>query len=429
MPKKSNKTIWVCKECGGEHLNWSGKCSYCGAWNSLSEVKSEIPGIYKETNKVKPVYLNEIKLDVKDRLKSGLTEFDLALGGGIVKGSVILLGGHPGIGKSTLIWQIANKIPGEVCYLAAEESASQIKLRAQRLGSTSKKISIFEQRNIDSVLMSLQDLKPSLLIVDSIQTIFDPALNQTSGSLLQVRSCTLKLIDFAKSNQVAVILIGHVTKEGEVAGPKTLEHLVDAVFYLEGSSSGEERFLRASKNRFGSTEEIGVFEMTSEGLQPSTSFGRMKPSSLLPEGVSRSAVIEGSRVIFLEIQALVQKSNSPLSRRNAVGYDLNRLHMMCAIISKVCKIDLSNFDVFLNISEGYRLRSTMADAAIAMAIISSYRNLRLSGQSLFIGELDLSGALHLASESKKIIKTAEKAGFVTQYKNYDLSSLAKKFLP
>lgn len=426
MSKKANKIIWVCRDCGGEHINWSGKCNYCGAWNTLAEVKDVVSNLSSDVRKIEPVLLSDIKTDIKQRLVSGIGEFDLALGGGIVKGSVLLLGGQPGIGKSTLIWQVAASIRTEVCYLAAEESPSQIKIRAQRLGSVSSKIAIFDDRNIDSVLLSLASRSPSLLIVDSIQTIFDPAISGTAGNLLQVRSCTLKLIDYAKKNSVAVIIIGHVTKDGEVAGPKTLEHLVDGVFYLEGLPSGEERFLRATKNRFGSTDEIGILEMKEDGLKPSSNFGRMKPSLNLPEGVSRSAVIEGSRVILLEIQALVQKSNTMIPRRNAVGYDLNRLHMIAAVISKVMKIDLSNMDIFLNISEGYRLRSTMADAACAMSIISSYKNISLSGGKLFIGELDLSGALHLSSQAKKIIKMTEKSGFDTQYKSHDLIDLVKK---
>ncbi len=312
MSKKADRIVWVCSDCGGEHINWSGKCNYCGAWNTLKEVKDAPIAAYSQTKKIEPVLLNQIKTDVKERLKSGIEDFDLTMGGGIVKGSVLLLGGQPGIGKSTLIWQVANKIPGEVCYLAAEESPTQIKIRAQRLGALSNKISIFDDRNIDSVLMSLADSHPSLLIVDSIQTIFDPSVSGTAGNLLQVRACALKLIDYAKKNSVAVILIGHVTKDGEVAGPKTLEHLVDAVFYLEGMSTGEERFLRATKNRFGSTDEVGIFEMREDGLKTSSSFGRMKPSITLPEGVSRSAVIEGSRVILLEIQALVQKSHATI---------------------------------------------------------------------------------------------------------------------
>jgi len=374
---------------------------------------------------VQPVVLSKISSDARARLRTKIDEFDLAMGGGIVKGSVLLIGGNPGIGKSTLIWQVAKNLNDTVCYVAAEESSSQIKIRAERLGALSDKILIFEDRNIDNVLISLANIKPSLIIVDSIQTIYDSSVSGTAGNILQIRSCTLKLIDYAKRNSVAVIIIGHVTKDGEVAGPKTLEHLVDGVFYLEGSSSGEERFLRASKNRFGSIDEIGIFEMSEKGMVAKPTFGRLKPSNLLPEGVSRSAVIEGSKVMFIEIQALVQKSNSVISRRNAVGYDLNRLHMLAAIISKVAKIDLSNMDIFLNVSEGYKLKTTMADVACALAIISSYKCKSLAGNKVFIGELDLSGSIHLTSEAKKIIKVSDKSGFIPQLKARDLRDLIR----
>lgn len=424
MSKKANKTIWVCRDCGGEHLNWSGKCNYCGNWNTLSEIKDE-QIVSSSTKKIEPISIDKVKVDNKSRIISSIDEFNLALGGGIVRGSIILIGGQPGIGKSTLLWQVASSIPGNVAYVSAEESPEQIKIRSERLGKTPKNIYIIDDRNVDNILYSLKDINPSLLVVDSIQTIFDPDVSGTAGNILQVRSCTLKLIDYAKRNSIAVIMIGHVTKEGEVAGPKTLEHLVDGVFYLEGISTSQERFLRASKNRFGPTDEIGIFEMKEDGLKTSSQFGRMSPSTKLPEGVSRSAIVEGSRVIFLEIQALVQKSSSPIPRRNAVGYDLNRLHMIIAIISKHLKIDLSNMDVFLSVSEGYKLKSTMADAACAISIISSYKNIALEGDKLFIGELDLAGAIHLSSQAKRIIKFAEKANFKTQYKNYRLANLVK----
>jgi DNA repair protein RadA/Sms len=424
MSKKANKTIWVCRDCGGEHLNWSGKCNYCGNWNTLTEMKDESIST-KSSTKLEPIAINSVRVDSKSRLISSIEEFNLALGGGIVKGSVILIGGQPGIGKSTLLWQVASSVPGNVGYISAEESPEQIKIRSDRLGKSPKNIYILDDRNIDNILNSLKDIKPSLLVVDSIQTIFDPEISGTAGNIVQVRSCTLKLIDYAKSNSVSVIMIGHVTKEGEVAGPKTLEHLVDGVFYLEGLANSPERFLRASKNRFGPTDEIGIFEMKEDGLRASSQFGRMKPSSKLPDGVSRSAVVEGSRVIFLEIQALVQKSATAIPRRNAVGYDFNRLHMIIAIVSKHLRIDLSGFDVFLTVSEGYRLKSTMADVACAISIISSLKNIPLDGDKIFIGELDLSGAIHLSSEAKKIIKFAEKANFKIQYKNTNLVSLAK----
>ncbi|MFH1909893.1 MAG: DNA repair protein RadA [bacterium] len=424
MSKKADRTIWVCKDCGGEHLSWSGKCNYCGSWNSLSEVKDNSLTLSKTATKTKPISLSDVKSTSNKRIKTFIDELDLVLGGGIVGGSVLLFGGSPGIGKSTLIWQLATKVKGRVCYVAGEESPEQIKIRSERIGKENKNIFIFDERNIDSVIASLGEVKPELVVVDSIQTVLDPNISGTAGNVVQVRSCTLKLIDYARKNSVAIIIIGHVTKEGEVAGPKTLEHLVDGVFYLEGSGTGAERFLRAAKNRFGTTDEIGIFEMTSSGLKPEPNFGRLKPDVTLPDGVSRSAVIEGSRIIFLEIQALVQKSPSMIPRRNAVGLDINRVHMIAAIISKHLKTDLSGNDIFVNISEGYRLKSTMADVAIAMAIISSIKTKSLSGNKLYIGELDLSGGIHLSEQAKKIIKVAQKGGFSPQYKYHFLQDIA-----
>ncbi len=425
MPKKSNKIIWVCSECGGEHFNWSGKCNYCQAWNTLKEVNDQ-PSEIKSAKLIQPIVLGDLKPVTKQRISIGIEEVDLVLGGGLVKGSVLLFGGFPGIGKSTLVWQVASRIKDQVAYVAGEESPDQIKIRADRLGGATKNIYVFDDRNIDNVIVSLRELKPSLVIVDSIQTVYDPSVSGSAGNIVQVRTCALKLIDYAKKNNVAMIIIGHVTKDGEVAGPKTLEHLVDGVFYLEGSQTGQERFLRAVKNRFGSTDEIAIFEMTSTGLKPQPNFGRLKPDSELPEGVSRTAIIEGSKIIFLEIQALVQKTNAMIPRRNAVGYDLNRLHMIAAVISKHLKIDLGSSDIFLNISEGYKLKSTLADSAVAMAIISSARSKPLSGKKLFVGELDLAGNLHLTADSKKIIKLADKAGFDPQYRSHRLIDLATK---
>lgn len=385
---------------------------------------SDRPPESRSAKKIEPIILSDLKTTKKERIITGMEEIDLVLGGGLVKGSVLLFGGHPGIGKSTLVWQIASKIKDQVAYIAGEESPEQIKLRADRLASITKNIAIFDDRNVDNLIASLISLQPKLVVVDSIQTVFDPNVAGSAGNIVQVRSCALKLIEYAKKNSAAMIMIGHVTKDGEVAGPKTLEHLVDGVFYLEGSQTGQERFLRAAKNRFGSTDEIGIFEMTSSGLRPEPNFGRLKPGSVLPEGVSRTAVIEGSRVIFLEVQALVQKTNSMIPRRNAVGYDLNRLHMIAAVISKHLKIDLSSSDLFLNISEGYKLKSTLADSAVALAIVSSARSKPLDGNKLYIGELDLAGNLHLTTDAKKIIKIAEKAGFTAQYKYHSISDLA-----
>ncbi len=389
----------------------------CGEWNSLKELKVESAaggrnaGLNNNIEKAVPISLGSIKKLDSNRIKTGIEEFDLVLGDGMVPGSVLLLGGQPGVGKSTLVWQVACTMKGRVVYVAGEESPSQIKLRAERLGKNSSDIIIFENQDISSWLEQLEQIKPDLLIIDSIQTVFDSQAAGSPGSLLQVKHCALKVIGAAKRLNIATIIIGHVTKEGEVAGPKTLEHLVDAVFYLEGEKGAAERFLRSQKNRFGPTEEMGVFVLQENGLTSATDFGRLKPRADLPVGLARCAVIEGSRVYFIEVQALVQKSNFGFPRRNAVGYDLNRLQMMTAILSRHTKIDLSSHDAYVNISDAYRLKDPIGDLAVISALASSYVNKSITGNKLVLGEVDLAGRIHLPEYSKKIIKTAIKIGY------------------
>jgi DNA repair protein RadA/Sms len=411
MSKKA-KIIWVCSNCGGEHLEWAGKCNYCNEWNCLKQISETESAVHsEEVNKTK---IQDILTDDKERIKTSISEFDLVLGGGIVRGAVILLGGQPGIGKSTLVWQIASSIKGEVCYIAGEESPGQIKLRATRLKQASSNVTIYENQDITAILPDIKKSAPELLIVDSIQTVFDPTVGGSAGSLVQVRESALKIINFAKKNGIAVILIGHVTKDGEVAGPKTLEHLVDAVFYLEGGE-GNERYLRSSKNRFGPTDEIGIFTMNEEGLKSEPNFGAIKPDKKLPEGVSRVAILEGSRVIFLEIQALTQKNQYGFPKRNCVGFDLNRLQMIIAVLAKHGKINLLEHDVYLNVSGGYKVKDPICDLAAMIALAGSTYESQIAGDKIFLGEVDLAGMLHLPSEAKRIIKTADKLGFQVIY--------------
>jgi len=383
----------------------------CGEWDTLKELKVESEKLKgTEVEKAKPLQLSEIK-DRKERFKTGIEEFDLVLGGGMVPGEVMLLGGEPGIGKSTLVWQVACEVSGKIVYIAGEESPDQIKLRARRLGKNFSQIVVFDNQDINSWLGQLETIKPRLLIIDSIQTVYDSNASGSAGGLVQVKESALKIIRAAKRNCVATILIGHVTKENELAGPRILEHLVDAVFYLEGERGVSERFLRSQKNRFGPTDEMGVFRLTAEGLISASDFGRIKPDQELPPGVVRTAVIEGSRVYFVEVQALVQKSNFGFPRRNAVGYDLNRLQMLSAVLSRRSQVNLSEYDIYLNISDGYRLKDPIADLAVLIAMASSYINQPADGQLLLLGELDLAGRVHMREESKKIIKAAQKIGY------------------
>lgn len=408
---KKNKTIYICSECGGEHSVWSGKCSYCGAWDTLKEINLGAETSTRPSELAKPIKLDSVKSSANSRVQTGLDELDLVLGGGLVRGSVILLGGHPGVGKSTLVLQLVSHIKGEVMYIAGEESAAQIKLRCERIGQVPKNLEVVENQDLNSWMGIIETNPPSLLIVDSIQTVYDSNIASSAGSIIQVKESALKIIRIAKRLNIPTIIVGHVTKEGEVAGPKTLEHLVDGVFYLEGSEIANERFLRSQKNRFGPTDEMGVFLLTEKGLICANDFGRLSPEGHLPVGVVRSAITEGSRVYFIEVQSLVNKSVFGFPRRNSVGFDLNRLQMLVAVLARHTKVDLNSFDVYLNLSEGYRLKDPLGDLAVLFSLASSFYNLPLSGKFLPIGEVDLSGRIHLTQPAKKIIKTAQKIGF------------------
>lgn len=425
MSKKEVRLIYVCSECGGEHLRWSGKCNLCGGWNTLKEmtqIEHELP-----SQESRSIRLSDVKISDKNRISTGIEEFDMVLGGGIVPGSVILLGGHPGIGKSTLVWQVACNMKGKVAYVGAEESPEQIKIRASRLGDRFQNIIIYDNQDIAHLKSSIQKENLALLIVDSIQTVFDSRLNGSPGSLMQVKNAALEFISLAKKYSIPTILIGHVTKEGEVAGPKTLEHLVDAVFYLDGQGMSNERFLRSSKNRFGPTDELGVFRLTDKGLKSASDFGRLEPKGELPDGVVRTAVNEGSRVYFLEVQALVQKAGYGFAKRNAVGFDLNRLQMIIAILSRHTKVNLNDFDVFLNIADGYRLKDPIADMAVLFALAGSYYQKPIDGKNIAIGEVDLAGRIHLPESAKKIVKTAKKMNYLAApFYKYSLKEAIQK---
>lgn len=412
MSKKVSKKIFMCEKCGNEFAKWSGKCDACGAWNSLKEISYESFGANTgSTQKAEMISLDEIDNKNFSKLITGLSEFDLVLGGGIVPGEVILLGGDPGVGKSTLLYQVACLVAGPVVYIAGEESPEQIKMRAQRIAGSCKDIFIIDNPDISSWIDTVADARPRLLIVDSIQTIYDSAIGGSPGSIIQVKHCTNKILRLSKIMSIATAIIGHVTKEGEVAGPRTLEHMVDGVFYLEGEKGQNERFLRSSKNRFGSTDEMGVFVITENGMKSASDFGRLKPEQQVPFGLCRTAVLEGSRTYITEVQALLQKSTFGFAKRNSVGFDLNRLQMMIAILSNHMGIDLSEKDVFLNIADGYKLKDPLCDLSVISAIASAAFKKPIPGDQVIIGEVDLAGRIHLPSQAKKIIKDAEKLGY------------------
>lgn len=415
--------MFVCQQCGYESPQWLGKCPECGEWNSLKEFKipnskskTESQSLRFQTSESKPVKLNQINYLEKSRVKTQFSEADGVLGGGIVPGSVILLAGDPGIGKSTLLLQIAMAISKtqDVLYVSGEESEQQVKLRAKRLGNleTAKNFSLLSQTNVDAVLDVIEGSKPGVVIVDSIQTMESENMSGLSGSVGQIRYATASLIKMAKTLNIAVILVGHVTKEGMVAGPMVLSHMVDCVLFLEGEKTTGTRILRSLKNRFGPVDEVGVFVMEEKGLNevknPEQLFltknQEQAPGSVLV------ATMEGSRAFLVEIQALVVFSKLPMPRRVALGIDYRRLELLLAVLQKHVSLPLDSMDVFVNIAGGLKLSDPAADLAICLAIYSSLKNLPLS-QTVAIGEVGLLGELRHVNFLEKRIRQAQKLGF------------------
>ncbi len=418
MPAKQT-TIYKCSECGFESTRWQGKCPDCGSWNTLEECtviqqtsqKSKAPLQIGEIS-VKP--LKEISSKSNPRIFTGITELDNVLGGGIVKGSIVLAGGEPGIGKSTLFLQAADKLTekGKALYVSGEESERQVKLRADRL-NLGGEIYFASDTDLEKILASMESLKPEFVIIDSIQTVHTQLSGSAQGSVTQIRECARQLSEYAKANSCAVFLIGHVTKEGSIAGPRVLEHLVDTVLYFEGERQSSFRILRAVKNRFGSTDEIGVFEMGDSGMRevnnPSEVMlsGRSKPVA----GATVYCAIEGSRPVLLEVEALVTKTAFGMPRRTATGIDLNRANLIIAVLEKKVGIPLYDQDIFLNVSGGMRLSEPAMDAAVAAAIISSFKSRVPSEGTIILGEVSLTGEMRHISQANKRISEAKRMGF------------------
>jgi len=391
-----------------------GKCEACGEWNTLAESqKSKVKSHNFEGRALKPQSFDEIQGQNFKRIKTNISEFDRVLGGGIVPGSVILLGGEPGIGKSTLVLQIAERVSNIVLYVSGEESAEQVKMRADRLNIKTRNLKFLSEINIDNIIATIQNIKPNLVILDSIQTVFSEELEGPSGSISKVKGATTKLISCAKENQIPVILIGHVTKEGQVAGPKTLEHLVDTVLYLEGDRFHNFRILRSSKNRFGPTSELGVFEMKNEGFlevkNPSSLFLEERKNEV--PGSCVTATLEGSRSFLIEIQALTSQTFFGYPRRTASGFDFNRLQLLIAVLSKRARLKLDNQDIYINVAGGIKIKEPAADLACILAIASAYLAKEINPELVAVGEVGLSGEIRSCSQLEKRIKEAESLGF------------------
>jgi len=398
MAKK--KILFECQHCGLTTPKWMGKCTNCGAWDSFIELNEHQQEVVKQTKSTsatsaKAISINEVVEEEVFRFSSLDAELDNVLGGGIVPGSLTLIGGSPGVGKSTLLLKVGSNIAStgkDVLYVTGEESTSQIKLRANRLKSNHDSLYLLSEIRLEQILVELEHRKYDFLIIDSIQTIYSENITSAPGSVTQVRQITFELMRIAKEKDLAIFIIGHITKEGSIAGPRVLEHMVDTVLYFEGDSSQELRILRGFKNRFGATSEIGVFEMKAEGLVSATDIAsRFFNRNSQQSGSALTVVMEGSRPIILEVQALVSESHTPNSKRQATGFDNNRLNMLLALLERKLEIPLSGYDVFINITGGIKITETAADLAILAAIISSFRDRAISKETVFIGEVSLVG--------------------------------------
>ncbi|WP_457608750.1 DNA repair protein RadA [Nitratifractor sp.] len=419
MAKK--KTLFECQACGFQTPRWMGKCPSCGEWESLIELSAEQIKYLKETSstadgntKAKAQPITEVDEENFTRFPSGSRELDLVLGGGIVPGSLTLIGGSPGIGKSTLLLKIAGNLAQQgrdVLYVSGEESAGQIKLRGNRLGANHEKLYLLSEINLSNVLREVESRNYDFIVIDSIQTLYSDESPSAPGSVTQVRTITFELMRLAKSKQIPVFIIGHITKEGSIAGPRVLEHMVDTVLYFEGDSNSELRLLRGFKNRFGSTNEVGIFEMHRDGLLDATSFaGRFFDRATLQAGSALTVIMEGSRPIVIEIQALVAEAYSH-PKRSSTGYDNNRLQMLLALLEKKLDLPLGTYDVFINVSGGIRITEPAADLAVIAAILSSYRDRELSAETLFLGEVSLTGEIRDVPALQQRLREGETQGF------------------
>lgn len=415
MPKSRSK--FVCDRCGAESLKWLGKCPECGEWNTLVEVKeapqSTRPSLGAESS---PVSLKDIPLESLDRIRVPVGELDRVLGGGIVPGSLVLIGGDPGIGKSTLLLQLCSMLAeckGPVLYVSGEESLLQVKMRAERLGLHSPALYLLSESNLEKIMGHIERLSPTLVVIDSIQSVSRDELPSMAGSVSQLRDCTGRLLQLAKSSGVPIFLVGHVTKEGAIAGPKLLEHMVDAVLYLEGERFHSYRLLRSVKNRFGSTHEVGVFEMHEEGMlevqNPSVAF--LADRVLMRSGSSVVVTVEGTRPLLAEIQALTSFCPSHMPRRTANGLDISRVLLMSAVLSKRLDLKLYDQDVYVNVVGGLRIEEPAADLGVALAIVSSLRNAPVDPELVVMGEVGLSGEIRAVGHMEQRLKEAAKLGF------------------
>ena len=426
MAKGKNSTIFFCQNCGYESAKWMGQCPGCKNWNTFVE-ETVVTGSKKSTaalakgaigEKNKPALLSEISLKEEDRISTRMQELDRVLGGGIVAGSLTLVGGDPGIGKSTLLLQVCRNLALDgrgVLYVSGEESLKQIKLRANRIGEFNEHLKLLCETSLENIEEVIRRNMPQVVIIDSIQTMYHEDVSSAPGSVSQVREATSVLLQLAKGLNVSIIIVGHVTKEGTVAGPRVLEHMVDTVLYFEGDRNASYRILRGVKNRFGSTNEIGVFEMATEGLREVPNPSEFMLSGK-PEGASGSVVVcsmEGTRPILIEIQALVCHSNFGIPRRQTTGTDFNRVNLLMAVLEKRLGLQMGNCDAYVNIAGGIKIQEPAIDLGIAMAVVSSFKNRAIDNGVIAFGEVGLSGEVRAVSMVPSRVQEAKKLGFKT----------------
>lgn len=418
---KGKKSIYFCQNCGHEESKWLGQCPMCKEWNTFVEEKitvSKSSAVKSAVREAEVVTLSSVSTEQEDRIRTKIEELDRVLGGGIVPGSLVLVGGDPGIGKSTLLLQVCRQLAEEqkkVLYISGEESVKQIKLRADRMGEFDDHLLLLCETNLETIRQVIERERPAAAVIDSIQTMYSEEVASAPGSVSQVREATHTLMQLAKGLNITIFIVGHVTKEGTVAGPRVLEHMVDTVLYFEGDRHASYRILRGVKNRFGSTNEIGVFEMRETGLEEVAN-----PSEYMlngrPENASGSVVacsMEGTRPILMEIQALVCKSNFGMPRRTAAGTDYNRVNLLMAVLEKRIGLPLSNYDAYINIAGGIRMNEPAVDLGIVMAIVSSYKNRPISEKTIVFGEVGLSGEVRAVSMPGQRVAEACKLGFQT----------------
>lgn len=419
MPKA--KTIYACNNCGTTYSKWMGKCNTCNEWNTLIEETIEAENRNKKSfvskaiskSNTAPQNINEIQTETEFRFPSNNSEFDRVLGGGIVPGSIVLIGGEPGIGKSTLLLQLAIKTSLKVLYVSGEESKEQIKNRAERLGISNENCILYTETASSKIFNEIKKIQPELIIVDSIQTVYSPTIDSLPGSISQIKECTGELQRFAKESNTPIFLIGHITKDGQIAGPKILEHMVDTVLQFEGDRNHVYRILRTTKNRFGSTSEMGIYEMKNSGLQivenPSEILITQKEDNL--GGITIGATVEGQRPMLIETQALVSTPFYGTPQRSTTGFDARRLNMLLAVLEKRVGYNIGSKDIFLNIAGGLKIEDPAIDLAIVAALISSYEDRAVSMKSCFAGEIGLSGEVRSVNRIEQRIAEAEKLGF------------------